>query len=431
MSPSTISLLKRATLALLLATLWSAALIAGTLFGWWQRPLASTDDPRDFLQAAIPLIRAGNRANTAVILIDSGAIRAEYYSATADSIDGNTVFATASLSKWITAHAVMKLVEQGKLDLDRPVETYLTRWRLPAGATGTRQVTARRLLSHTAGLTDGLGFGDYRREETLPTLEEALAAPRASGGRSATPIGTGLAPDTEFRYSGGGYLLLELLVEELSGEPFAAYVEREILRPLGMERSGYADLADATNSAKSYDADGRPAPIYRYASRAATGFSTSAYDLARLVQAQWVTRDGAPLTQGTLASMRTAEAKAMGADLWGLGTILYAPARDGGVVFGHDGANEPAISATVRIDPGAQDAIIVLATGSRTLASQLGAEWVLWQTGVPDVLTLPAEIRRVMPTLGLGAVGIVLLTFLPAWRRRRERVAPHPPAGHR
>ncbi len=59
----------------------------------------------------------------------SGAVRAEYYSATADSIDGNTVFATASLSKWITAHAVMKLVEQGKLDLDRPVESYLTRWR--------------------------------------------------------------------------------------------------------------------------------------------------------------------------------------------------------------------------------------------------------------------------------------------------------------
>lgn len=124
-------------------------------------------------RAAIPLIREGNRANTAVIIIDSGAIRAEYYSATADSIDGNTVFATASLSKWFTAHAVMKLVEQGKLDLDRPVESYLTRWRFPAGATGTRDVTARRLLSHTAGLTDGLGFGDYRREETLPTLEEA------------------------------------------------------------------------------------------------------------------------------------------------------------------------------------------------------------------------------------------------------------------
>ena len=175
MSPSTISLLKRATLALLLATLWSAALIAGTLFGWWQRPLASTGDPREFLQAAIPLIREGNRANTAVILIDSGTIRAEYYSTTADSIDGNTVFATASLSKWITAHAVMKLVEQGKLDLDRPVETYLTRWRFPAGATGTRQVTARRLLSHTAGLTDGRGVGN--RDQ----LHRRIAVPAGGG----------------------------------------------------------------------------------------------------------------------------------------------------------------------------------------------------------------------------------------------------------
>jgi CubicO group peptidase (beta-lactamase class C family) len=120
-------MLKRAGLALLLVVLWTAGLVGGTLFGWWRRPLAPSDDPRAFMQAAIPMVTAGNRANTALILIERGAIGAEYYSANADAIDGNTVFATASLSKWITAHAVMKLVEQGKLDLDRPVESYLTR----------------------------------------------------------------------------------------------------------------------------------------------------------------------------------------------------------------------------------------------------------------------------------------------------------------
>ena len=173
-------MVKRAGVALLLVILWAAGLVGGTLFGWWRRPLAPSDDPRAFMRAAIPIVNAGNRANTALILIERGAISAEYYSANADSIDRNTVFATASLSKWITAHAVMKLVEQGKLDLDRPVESYLTRWRFPAGSFSSRDVTARRLLSHTAGLTDGLGFGEYRRDEALPTLEEALAAPRAS-----------------------------------------------------------------------------------------------------------------------------------------------------------------------------------------------------------------------------------------------------------
>ncbi len=373
------------------------------------------------MRAAIPIINVGNRANTALILIERGAIHGEYYSASADSIDRNTVFATASLSKWITAHAVMRLVEQGKLDLDRPIESYLTRWHLPASSFSSRDVTARRLLSHTAGLTDGLGFGDYRSDEALPTLEQSLTAPRASTGRPASPITVGVEPGTQFRYSGGGYLLLELLVEEVSGEQFAVFVNREILLPLGMERSGYADVAATANSANSYDSEGRPAPIYRYASNAATGFTTSAGDLVRLVLAHLHPVEGSPLTKKTIESMRIAEATSMGVDIWGLGTVLYAPTDAGGAVFGHDGINEPAISATVRINPTTENAIIVLATGSSALASQLGAEWVFWQTGLPDILSLPAEVRRVMPILGAGACGLVLLTFVPLWHKRRRR----------
>jgi CubicO group peptidase (beta-lactamase class C family) len=372
------------------------------------------------LQAAVPLIKASNRANTALILIDNGAVGAEYYSANADAVDRNTVFATASLSKWIAAHAVMKLVEQGKLDLDRPVDDYLTRWHLPAGPFSSREVTARRLLSHTAGLTDGLGFGDYRRDEALPTLEKELAAPRASTGQPAAAITVGIEPGTQFRYSGGGYLLLELLVEEVSGEPFDTFVTREILLPLGMLRSGYADLVSITNSAKSYDAAGRPAQVFRYASKAATGFTTSAGDMVRWVLAQLQPIEGRPLARTTLDTMRTAQAKSMGVDIWGLGTVLYAPTDHGGVVFGHDGVNDPAISATVRINPSTGDAIIVLATGSKALASQLGGEWVFWQTGLPDVLTLPAEIRTVMPVLIAGGCGIVLFSFVLAWLGRRR-----------
>lgn len=418
-------MVKRIGVTLIVVLLWAAGLVGGALFGWWRRPIAPQDDSRAFLRAATRMVDAGNRANTALVLIEKDVVVGEYYSTGADTIDRNTVFATASLSKWIAAHAVMKLVEQGKLDLDRPVESYLTRWHFPAGAFDSRRVTARRLLSHTAGLADGLGFGDYRLDEPLPTLEEALAAPRASTGRPAPPISVAMEPGTRFRYSGGGYLVLELLVEELSGESFENYVDRELLKPLGMTHSGYADLSTTTHSAKSYDSDGRPAPIYRYASSAATGFQASAGDLVRLVEAQLRESEGDPLSRKTLESMRAAEARTMGVDLWGLGTVLYAPTRQGGVIFGHDGANEPAISSTVRINPSTGDAIIVLATGSRTLASRLGAEWVFWQTGLPDILTVPAEVRRVMPLLGAGACAIVLLAFVPLpWRRRRAARGP-------
>jgi CubicO group peptidase (beta-lactamase class C family) len=413
-------MVKRVGLTLLLIVGWSTLLIVGALFGWWRQPLTSSDDPRAFLQAAVPLIEAGNRANTALILIDNGAVGAEYYSATADAIDRNTAFATASLSKWIAALGVMKLVEQGKLDLDRPVEAYLTRWQLPEGAFSSREVTARRLLSHTAGLTDGLGFGDYGRDEALPTLEEELAAPRASSGKSAAPVMVGIEPGSQFRYSGGGYLVLELLIEEISGEPFETFVTREILQPLDMSRSGYADLAAIPNSAKSYDVNGQPMQVVRYASRAATGFTTSAGDMAKLVSALLQPTEGRGLAATTLDSMRSAQAKSMGVDIWGLGTVLYAPTQHGGVVFGHDGVNDPAISATVRINASTGDAIIVLATGSKTLASKLGGEWVFWQTGLPDVLTIPAEIRTVMPLLVAGACGIVLFAFLLVWRQRRR-----------
>lgn len=421
-------MVKRVGLTLLLIVGWSTLLIAGALFGWWRQPLTPSDDPRAFLQAAVPLIEAGNRANTALILIDNGAVGAEYYSATADAIDRNTVFATASLSKWIAALAVMKLVEQGKLDLDRPVEGYLTRWQLPEGPFSSREVTARRLLSHTAGLTDGLGFGDYGRDEAMPTLEEELAAPRASSGKSAAPVMVGIAPGTQFRYSGGGYLVLELLIEEISGEPFETFVTREILQPLDMSRSGYADLAAIPNSAKSYDVNGQPVQVVRYASRAATGFTTSAGDMAKLVSALLQPTEGRGLTATTLDSMRSAQAKSMGVDIWGLGTVLYAPTH-GGVVFGHDGVNDPAISATVRINPSTGDAIIVLVTGSKTLASKLGGEWVFWQTGLPDVLTIPAEIRTVVPVLVAGACGIVLFAFLLVWRQRRRNTQLNEPGG--
>lgn len=408
--------------SLVALVLWTAVVVTGALFGWWRQPVAPTGDARAFMRAAIDMIEEGNRGNTALVLIEDGAIFAEQYPATADPVDRNTVFSTASMSKWITAWGVMKLVEERKLDLDRPIQDYLTRWHLPRSQFDHRNVTTRRLLSHTAGLTDGLGFGDYKPDEVLPTLEQSLAKPRASSGENVV-IAVGVEPGREWRYSGGGYLILELLVEEVSGEAFDAFIERTILQPLGMTRSGYRYLGDMENSAQSYDQEGRPAATYRYASKAATGFITSASDMGKFVLAQLPVVTDKPLAQATIDAMRKPHAAARGIDIWGLGTMLYAPTASGDFVFGHDGTNEPAISASVRVNPDTNDGIVVLVTGSQTLASTLGSHWVFWQTGLPDFLSIPGEIQRVVPVLLGGVFVILLMAIFIAWRRHRAKKA--------
>ncbi len=156
-------------------------------------------------------------------------------------INENTVFPTASFSKWIAAITVMSLAKEGVLTLDAPVGRYLAGWQLPDSAFNHREVTIRRLLSHTAGLTDGLGYGDYLTDQTLPTLWESLDAPRASDG--AAEIAVGIEPGSEFRYSGGGYLTLEALLEEFTGDSYAELAEERLLVPLGMTRSTHGDIA--------------------------------------------------------------------------------------------------------------------------------------------------------------------------------------------
>jgi CubicO group peptidase (beta-lactamase class C family) len=372
------------------------------------------------MRAAVDIVERDNRGNVALVLIEDGVIAAEHYSTVANPVDRDTMFPAASMSKWITAWAVMKLVEDRKLDLDRPVNDYLSRWHLPESGFDNRKVTARRLLSHTAGLKDGLGFGDYLPTEVVPTIEQSLASPRASSGE-VVAIAPGIEPGTQWRYSGGGYLLLELLVEEVSGETFAPYVERSILQPLGMTRSGYDYLGGLENRAQSFDDDGRPAATYRYASNGATAFHASAADMVRFVLAQLPIVAEKPLTQATIDAMRDPHASSQGVEIWGLGTMLYAPSKGGAFVFGHDGTNDPGISAAARVNPETNDGILVLVTGSRTLASTIGGHWVHWQTGLPDFLSIPGELQRVLPVLLGGIFFILLAAGLAAWRRRRDR----------
>jgi CubicO group peptidase (beta-lactamase class C family) len=402
---------------LVLMAAWTGVLLFGATEGWFRRPIAPAGDARAFMEAAVGYLKADQPVNMAFMLVQDGQVFDSYYSG---ELGPDTLFPVASMSKWFTAYGVMTLVQAGKIDLDAPISTYLTRWKLPDGGFDGAQVTTRRLLSHTAGLDDGLGFADYAAAETVPEIVETLAHPRASSGEPVV-IRVGRAPGSAFRYSGGSYLILQLLVEEVSGLSFDDYMEQAVFAPLGMTRSTYAFLGDRADTAASLTPKGEVAPFYRYAAAGATGLATTAGDLLRFVQAQVLPAEGNPLSRDNVQAMRATEASQLGAPLWGLGTVLYAPTRSGDFVFGHGGQNEPAINAEARLNPDTRDAILVLVTGDRSLATRLGFLWTFWQTGRPDVLAVPAELARVIPWLGLGLLVIVLATGIGFWRTRSTR----------
>ncbi len=363
----------------------------------------------DFYEWAVGEINLKSKGNAALVLLEDGAVTQQFFVGSQDIVDENTLFSTASFSKWVTAMSVMSLVERNAVDLDAPVSTYLTRWVLPDVGFNNDEVTPRRLLSHTAGLTDGLGFGDYEANEVLPAVEEELSNPRASNAVDVEIV-VGIEPGTEFMYSGGGYLILQLLVEEVSGLTFRDYVEASILNPAQMQRSSYDFLAHLENASASYNLDGSRAPAFQYASPAATGFSSSASDLSKLA-VKILSGDGGVLSNASFEAMRKPHGFVMGAGIWGLGTILYAPTPGGDYVFGHDGANDPAINSTVRLNPDTLDGIVLLVSGHPTLASNIGSEWVLWQTGYPDFLSTERALRSASLPILLGGLIVVIFVF--------------------
>jgi len=413
------------TLALLL--LWNLLVFVGISEGWWQRPLAARGDTAAFMDAATQRIDSRNRGNAVLALIDRAAVHGVHAASVGEAVDVDTVFQTASLSKWLTAWGVMALVQQGKLDLDAPVSTYLKRWSLPASKFDNDQVTARRLLSHTAGLTDGLRYAGFAPGKPVQSLEESLRRPADASPGASGIIEVGYPPGSEWRYSGGGYAILQLLIEDVSGESFEGFMQRTVFRPLGMIHSSYEwTPADGATLATFYDVDSKPSAHYRFSAVAATSLYTSVSDVTRFIQAQLPGKQGEPVGRGVLEpamidEMRRPHASKFAQDIWGLGTILYASNNHGGFIVGHDGSNEPAINTAARFNPATGNGIVILETGQRLLATELAGEWVFWESGNVDLLAFQMAMPNMLRLMGFGSLVIVLVVPAIAWTIRRRR----------
>lgn len=282
-----------------------------------------------------------------------------------DKVDADTLFSVGSISKVATATTTMRLASQGKVDLNRNVDDYLKRWRLPASTLVPKpDVSLRMLLSHTSGL--GVhGFADYQPNDPLPTLVQVLDGQRPAKNEA---VRFKNPPGAANDYSGGGVTVEQAVIEDATGETLAQLAKTQVFTPLGMGRSTFEGPATgARNIAHAHGDDGAPRALPRgwesFAEAGASGLWTSANDLGRLVAALISSY------QGRSDFLPQAQASAMMTEVspgpFGLGPRLAGagPQRR----FFHLGANESYLAFMEGyLETG--DGYVILTNGANGLA---------------------------------------------------------------
>lgn len=298
-------------------------------------------------------------------------------------VDGHRLLTTdtpmrvQSISKSVTAWGVMKLAEDGRIDLDEPVATYLKRWAFPKSVFSASRITTRQLLSHTSGLPLGDVFTIYSPEETLPSLEDRLT----EEARLTREAGV------SFSYSNTAYNLLELLVEEVSDQEFSDYMEQEVLKPLGMKHSDFTwDRTWNPQVPVGYDLHNNPIPVYVYPEKGSGGLFSTAEDIAVFTIAGMAGRgknDQEVLDPETVWTLYEPVSKEIGIyglvyDAYALG-YYYESLSTGSFAVSHGGQGS-GIMTHFHAVPETGDAIVILTNSQRSwpfIASVL-SDWAHW-----------------------------------------------------
>ncbi len=286
------------------------------------------------------------------------------------------MFSVELMGKALTAWEIMRLVEAGKLDLDAPANQYLTGWQIPAlGRNKADDATIRRILSHTAGLSVD-GYPGFTPTDTLPTVIQLLDG---EGGSPKVQVLT--APGQRFSYSGGGYTVLQLLIEQIGGQPFAQVMQQDVLDPLGMDHSSFTWSPDLL-AATAYRKDGTVEDRVVHVDQAAGGLYTSAADLARFFTVgltnKWLTADD-------IALMHTAAEATRGQ--YGFGNFLMT-LDDGTPVVWHDGIGT-GVRAIFFWLPDSGDGLIILTNSGQgnAIFKEIVCAWDGWlHPGAPSRL---------------------------------------------
>ena len=253
-------------------------------------------------------------------------------------VDDETLFQAASISKPVAAVAALALVSRGRLTLDDDINKFLKSWKVAESQfTATEKVTLRRLLTHSAGTTVS-GFRGYAASEELPTLLQVLTGTKPANSAAIVvdvPVGS------RWRYSGGGFSIVQQVIEDETGKPFAQAARELVLEPFGMKRSTFlqplpAELRD--KAATGYRASGQPVEgrFHTYPEQAAAGLWTTPEDLAKFAMEVQKIASGKSTKVFSQALAREMIQRQF--EQWGLGVAVEG---DGAASrFTHGGSNE-------------------------------------------------------------------------------------------
>jgi CubicO group peptidase (beta-lactamase class C family) len=198
-----------------------------------------------------------------------------------DPVVAGTLFQAGSISKPVAAMAALRLVQEGKLGLDSDVNERLKAWKIPDSEfTKEKKVTLRELLSHTAGLTVH-GFPGYASDAPIPTLVEVLNGTRPA---NTEAIRVDMTPGTKWRYSGGGYTVMQQLLIDVTGKTFPDVLRENVIDRIALQSSTFEQPVPQRWQTRAATAhvSGKPAngKYHIYPEMAAAGLWTTPTDLA-------------------------------------------------------------------------------------------------------------------------------------------------------
>lgn len=331
-------------------------------------PNRATDSLRQaILRASESLMKQHKVPGLAIAIIRDGKIAWTECIGLADvsgrkPVTQQTVFNVGSISKNVAAWGFMQLIERGVIGLDEPVTKYLTSWKLPKSDFDKSGVTMRRLLSHTAGLSVH-GYPGYLPGETLPDLAGSL-----SGAQAEKDVRLVYAPGAKWQYSGGGYTVMELLLEERTAQPFRQYMLNNVFAPLGLKSTDFGWRKQLlAQAATPYDENGKSIERRNFTELAAAGLQTTITDLAHFAEYS-LTSDPKQLA-GVLKpqTIQLMQQPVPPASSEGESSLGYQIMRYGGLTtIGHTGSNA-GWTASLFLDPVSKSGIVMMTNSTNGL----------------------------------------------------------------